>query len=455
MTAATQLFLVFTSFLLTGTALKGSSRAWLREHHPVDAAMRVMALLWAFCLIGVVVQLANAEWTQVLPARVKYVEPFFCQFLFVGIGFFLLSAAGAVASWVLLLLVLQAVGGLGLLGFMTWMGRGTTAAPGWEFAWIALNVVGALAVTALAARQVRFTRSRRSWLALAGCAMGLVLWLDHAAPSKNASTFPALAHYFYAFFLFVIWRLISLNVDSEKTLAGTLTSFSGTTAFRPLASVSSDDDFVALALRGERQRISFELHDNIGSQLVTLLFAMQAAEQPQKRFVMMSIEQCLTDLKMTVDALDSFEENVAQALGRLRYRIQNALDRHGIKMRWNVDMSDALEAVRGAQAQQVLRIAQESVANVMRHSKAKSVEVSCRYVAEFSHLLLEIRDDGDGIPHEKGDRPAGHGLEGMRRRAAAVGGYLVVSSKPGEGTKVKLTLPLPHLPVRAQVLRAA
>lgn len=47
---------------------------------------------------------------------------------------------------------------------------------------------------------------------------------------------------------------------------------------------------------------------------VALLFAMQAAEQPQKRFVMMSIEQCLTDLKMTADALDSFE-GIAAAFG--------------------------------------------------------------------------------------------------------------------------------------------
>ncbi len=417
--------------------------------------MRVMALLWAVCLLGLIAQFANAQWAQLPGGLVKYAGPFLCQFLLVSIGFFLLSAAGAVPSWVLFLLLVQGIGGLALLGLSAWMDWNARAWPVGESAWIALNVVSAMVVTALVARQVRHVRSRRSWLALGGCAMGLVLWLDHAVPLERASTFPALAHYFYGFFLFVIWRLISLNVDAEKTLAGTLTAFSGTTAFRPLASVSSDDDFTALALRGERQRISFELHDNIGSQLVSLLFAMQAAEQPQKRFVMMSIEQCLTDLKMTVDALDSFEENVAQALGRLRYRIQNALDRQGINMRWNVDVSDELEAVRGAQAQQVLRIAQESIANVMRHSKAKALEVSCRYVPESAHLLLEIRDNGQGIAREKIDCRSGHGLEGMRRRAAAVGGYLVVSSKPGEGTKVRLTLPLPHLRAKAAVLRAA
>jgi signal transduction histidine kinase len=451
MTAATQFLFIFTSFLLTGAAIKGAGLAWRQEHHPVDAAMRVMALLWTLCLLGFAAQFAFPEWMRDLAGFVDRAEPFFCQLLFVAVGFFLLSAAGAVPPWAFFLLTLQATGGLGLLGFITWTGWTTRPLLWGESAWIALNVISAIAVTALVARQVRHTHSRRSWLALAGCAMGLALWLEQAAAPQNASILPAMAHYLYAFFLFVVWRLISLNVDSEKILAGAINSFSGTTNFRPLASVSSDDDFTALALRGERQRISFELHDNIGSQLVSLLFALQAAEQPQKRFVMMSIEQCLTDLKMTVDALDSFEENVAQSLGRLRYRIQNALDRQGICMRWNVEMSDELEAVRGTQAQQVLRIAQESIANVMRHSRAKSLDVSCRFVPEFAHLLMEIRDDGQGIAREKGDRPAGHGLAGMRRRAAAVGGYLVVSSKPGEGTRVRLTLPLPHLKLKAGV----
>ena len=455
MAAVTQFFLVVTSFLLAGATLKRSGFAWRLEHQPVDAAMRVMATLWTLCLLGLVAQFVVAEWAHISVKALSYTTPFVCQLLFVGVGFFLLAAAGAVVPWVFFVLALQAVFGSGLLVFLTLMDQGSSPARYGELAWLVLNVASAIVVTALVAGKVRRSHSRRSWLALAGCIMGLVLWLDHALPLQRTNTFPTLAQYFYSFFLFVTWRLISLNIDAEKSLLGAANPLSGTTTYRPLASVSSDEDFIALALRGERQRIAFELHDNIGSQLVSLLFAMQSAEQPHKRFVMMSIEQCLTDLKMTVDAVDSFEENVAQALGRLRYRIQTTLDRQGIRMQWNVETSDELEAVRGARAQQVLRIAQESVANVMRHSMAKSIEVSCRYVPEFSHLLLDISDDGCGIAQEKNARPAGHGLEGMRRRAAAVGGYLVVSSKRGEGTRVTLTLPLPHLKRKGAVLRAA
>ena len=159
----------------------------------------------------------------------------------------------------------------------------------------------------------------------------------------------------------------------------------------------------------------------------------------------LSLEQCLSDLKMTVDALHSFDESVTLALGRLRYRVQPALDRQAIKMRWEVEICDELDAVGGIYAQQVLRIAQESLANVMRHSNANSVKVVCRYVPEFCHLLLEVRDNGKGIAVDKNQKSAGRGLEAMKRRAAAVGGFLVISSREAGGTSVRLTLPLPHL----------
>ena len=282
--------------------------------------------------------------------------------------------------------------------------------------------------------------------------MGLGLWLHQAVtPSIKGALLPASFH-LYAFFLFVVWRLVSLNADADKAFASAGTSFSGTTSFQPLASVTTDDEFISLAVRGERQRIAHELHDNIGSHIVSILFAMQAAEQPQKRFVMMSLEQCLSDLKMTVDALHSFDENVTLALGRLRYRVQPALDRQAIKMRWNVQICDELDAVGGIYAQQVLRIAQESLANVMRHSDATSVKVACHYVPEFCHLLLEVRDNGKGMSVDKDHKPTGNGLDAMKRRAASVGGFLVISSREAGGTSVRLTLPLPHLKTKQKSL---
>ena len=442
MLLAVELFLALASLLLAVAAQRGSVRAWRLEHHPIDFAMRVLTGLWTVFLLISVAQVVAANQLQSVAPLPEVVKNIVCEFLLASVAFFLLTASGTVKPWVVYAVAVQLLGGLTLFVWLNWF---VQPSPALLLVWSGWHLASFALITAWIARQTRHTRSRRSWLALAACAMGLGLWLyQEAALSVKGAVLPA-SFYLYAFFLFVVWKLVSLNADADKAIVNAGTSFVGTTGFQPLASMTTNDEFISLAVRGERQRIAHELHDNIGSHIVSILFAMQAANQPQKRFVMLSLEQCLSDLKMTVDALHSFDESVTLALGRLRYRVQPALDRQAIKMRWEVEICDELDAVGGIYAQQVLRIAQESLANVMRHSNADSVKVVCRYMPEFCHLLLEVRDNGKGIAVDKNQKSAGRGLEAMKRRAAAVGGFLVISSREAGGTSVRLTLPLPHL----------
>lgn len=444
MAEAVQLFFAVISLALGAAALRGSNRAWRLQSHPIDYAMRILAPLWMlYLLICMVQMLAINAWPVAAPLPAT-IESVLYIALLGGVAFFLLTAAGAARLWVLFVIGLQVLDGVMLA---IWSNFTEAVSPFVFWSWTSLNLISAAAVTSSVVGQVRRTNSWRSWLALAACLMGLGLWLHQVVvPSATASALPAVFH-LYVFFIFVIWKLISLNPDADQALASAATPFSATTAFQSLNSVNTQDGFLALALRAERQRISYELHDNIGSQIVSVLFTMQASEQPQKRFVMMSLEQCLADLKMTVDALDSFDENVTQAMGRLRYRVQPALDRQGTQMHWDIEMSSAMDAIAGVYAQQVLRIAQESISNVMRHAKASSVKVSCGFVPESGHLVLEVCDDGIGVGvlTGEGKRPAGRGVKSMKRRAAAVGGRLNISNHHGAGTCVRLTLPLPHV----------
>ncbi|MBI5611074.1 MAG: ATP-binding protein, partial [Deltaproteobacteria bacterium] len=84
------------------------------------------------------------------------------------------------------------------------------------------------------------------------------------------------------------------------------------------------------------------------------------------------------------------------------------------------------------------RIAQEALTNAARHSRAKQVHVALR--AGPAQLLCEIRDDGCGFdPAAVAD---GHGLTGMRDRAALLGGEVEVAAAPGRGCRVTVRLPL-------------
>jgi PAS domain S-box-containing protein len=94
--------------------------------------------------------------------------------------------------------------------------------------------------------------------------------------------------------------------------------------------------------------------------------------------------------------------------------------------------------IPGRASVELLRILQEALANVRRHSAARSVEV--RLWTDDEAVLLEVADDGRGF--DPGTASAGVGLSAMRERVEELGGEIEVSSRPGEGTKVAVRVPL-------------
>lgn len=199
------------------------------------------------------------------------------------------------------------------------------------------------------------------------------------------------------------------------------------------------------AVEQERHRIAQDIHDGVGSQLVGLLASLDPT-LPAHRRMILGLESCLLDLKNTVDnfdATDGSDSNIFDALGRLRYRFQPPLDRLNIRMHWKVDVAGPLIAVRAEQLIHVVRIVQESLANVLLHSEAKNVRLSCRYQNEtVPCMLLEILDNGTGITKHDYKAHKGKGLSGMNERAKRIGAQLKISTKPGLGTRVRLSLPL-------------
>jgi signal transduction histidine kinase len=96
------------------------------------------------------------------------------------------------------------------------------------------------------------------------------------------------------------------------------------------------------------------------------------------------------------------------------------------------------EELPGEVSVELLRVLQEALANARRHSRATSVEVSLR--AEGDAVLAGVDDDGRGF--DSGSARAGIGLSAMRERVEALGGRIGVESRPGEGTRVTVRVPL-------------
>ncbi len=428
--------------LAFGAAIWG----WRAEHRPLLLAYAVATASWFVYLAGT--HAGGVVQTHTL-------------------AFFLARAAGQVAIMGLLFFLLISASLIHFETHAVWMVQGTVGVllllwngwgpwlQGWAYPlWFALNTV---CIVWLASRCVLRVQAlgaghKRRWLALGAGLLGLAICMAGALGAAQTVSGNTLAQLLYAFFLPVVgWALFVQPVKRLVTSnTGEAEGRLRTTAWDAVTGFGPQDDSIAAAVAGERRRIAQDLHDGVCSQLVNILATLNA-HSPQQQHIAQALEQCLVDLKIMVDVIDDADDSLIDALGRLRYRVQGGLDALSIEMNWAVDVYGPLQNLHGNTAKQVLRIAQECLSNVMRHSQATRVEVVCSYLPANNFMLLEVRDNGKGIPGGEAGRPGGKGLSGMKERARSLGANLQIFTKPGGGTRVRLLVPLaPGKPQKRQ-----
>ena len=124
---------------------------------------------------------------------------------------------------------------------------------------------------------------------------------------------------------------------------------------------------------------------------------------------------------------------------RLTHLVEQSVTGH---LKTDIDIGGIYRALSPSLENEVLRVAQEALANAVRHSGAARAAVDLRY--HPNELTLTVCDNGIGFQATDTTLPAkGHfGLQGMRERADQIGGTLYVESSPDGGTTVTLNVPL-------------
>jgi signal transduction histidine kinase len=121
----------------------------------------------------------------------------------------------------------------------------------------------------------------------------------------------------------------------------------------------------------------------------------------------------------------------------IEFLVQDATRRTGIEVTLQAEEFPRLSDEVASHA---FRIIQEALTNVTRHAKATRVDVSVRRAGNV--LILGVADNGIGFEADTLSGLRSLGLVGMRERALACGGVLLVQGKPGEGTSIVVTIPL-------------
>jgi len=197
----------------------------------------------------------------------------------------------------------------------------------------------------------------------------------------------------------------------------------------------------------ERNRIARDLHDGA---LQDLSYAL--AETRRALSVPEDLELDRR-LGQAVEALERMGPELRGAIYDLRVEeernkplAESLRDLVELNRRMNpdldirLDVDDSLPARSlGEKGAELLRILQEALTNIRRHSEARNATV--KLMVEGNLLVAEITDDGRGFEPAKGS-PAGMGTKGMHERARALKGDLKIESESGKGTKVRFEMPL-------------
>jgi signal transduction histidine kinase len=184
-----------------------------------------------------------------------------------------------------------------------------------------------------------------------------------------------------------------------------------------------------LGMEQEKNRLAAELHDDIASRLAVLRLSMangkesDAVEDIAKRVRRLShrLSPAIRDDEAFTEQVEQLVQECRQAGADIRYRA--------------FDLPRSIPQETGMQ---LLRILQEAVQNTLKHAKASRVDIQL-----FHHddeLVMTIEDDGLGFDPQTTER--GAGLRNMRLRAEKAGGELEVSSAPGRGTSVMVSVPV-------------
>jgi two-component system sensor histidine kinase UhpB len=205
----------------------------------------------------------------------------------------------------------------------------------------------------------------------------------------------------------------------------------------------------------ERQRLSQELHDELGQSLTAIKVMAVTVGRAQTGGAGSSV-----DIKQTTDSIVSICDHLIAVVRSMMHQLHPlVLTELGLKAtmedllnHWSsrnpelnltIICPDEVDQLEQKITIQIFRVVQECLTNIVRHSQAKQASVSLAIDRQGNAgpaLQLKVIDDGQGCVMDK--IKAGFGLLGMRERINSLGGELVIQTQPRQGMSIVATIPL-------------
>lgn len=202
------------------------------------------------------------------------------------------------------------------------------------------------------------------------------------------------------------------------------------------------------AVLEERNRIAREIHDTLAQGFVAVSVQLQIVGRTLSQSADTAREHLDEAQELVRVGLDDARRAIWELRSQnvesrdLASRILEIAERvtNSSEIRTQVEVHGTYRPLPAHTESELLRIAQEALTNVARHAAATRVEIDLDFTRR--HVRMTITDDGRGFAGEAPSVAGGHfGITGMSERAQQIGGRVTVTSKQGEGTRVRVEVP--------------
>ena len=199
------------------------------------------------------------------------------------------------------------------------------------------------------------------------------------------------------------------------------------------------------SIEQERAAIAREIHDDVGGSLTALKFELAwIARHAESKEVIVRANAALETVSHAIESSQRIMHNLRPAIleqglvAALQWITGRFEKRSGVSC--SLRTPPTLPSLPIGVPLVAYRVAQEALTNITKHAHAGRVEIDLSLAGGV--LSMEVSDDGVGLSNDALGKARSFGLRGLHERARTVGGWVDMSSHPGKGTTLILSVPL-------------
>jgi signal transduction histidine kinase len=200
---------------------------------------------------------------------------------------------------------------------------------------------------------------------------------------------------------------------------------------------------VLRAQQGERNRISADMHDELGSGVTAIRLLSEIARQKTKENpvdeitkISFNANELMTKMNAIIWSMNTSNDTIGSTIAYIRSYASEYLDNFKIDYKINSPHTIPDVELTGSKRRNIFLVVKECLNNIMKHANASSVLINIKTINNRLHI--DISDDGIGIDPEKLNA-FGNGLKNMQRRMESIGGKFIILSQAGTTITIEVT----------------